>query len=229
MDATVGIFDSGVGGLSVATALHRLRPSLPIRYLADTAYFPYGGRPEHEVTERALVLAQLLIDDGCDLLIVACNPASSAALEALRATYGLPIVGMEPPLKPAVELSVSRRVAVLATPATSAGARLARLRDLYGAGANVAVVPMPGLADLVESGEVAGERVERVLREALALPLREGIDAVVVVGDMVSEDTLVRELRQASPRAEVLAIGDCVAPRYLDAAILEGHRAGRAI
>jgi glutamate racemase len=180
MRAMVGIFDSGVGGLSVAAALRRLRPALPIRYLADTAYFPYGDRSEGEVTERALLMARVLVDAGCTLLIVACNTASSAALETLRATFDVPIVGMEPPLKPAVERSRTRRVAVLGTVATSTGARLARLRATYGADADVAVLPMPGLADLVEAGEVAGERVERALHEALAAPLRDGIDQVAL-------------------------------------------------
>ncbi len=180
MHATVGIFDSGVGGLSVAAALHRLRPSLDIRYLADTAYFPYGDRSEAEVTARALTVARLLIDAGCTMLVVACNTASSAALEPLRATFDVPIVGMEPPLKPAVERSRSRRVAVLGTVATSTGARLARLRATYGADAHVDVVPMPGLADMVEAGEVSGARVERALGEGLAGPLRDGVDQVAL-------------------------------------------------
>ena len=180
MHATVGIFDSGVGGLSVAAALHGLRPALDIRYLADTAYFPYGDRSEAEVTERALLMARTLVDAGCTLLVVACNTASSAALERLRATFDVPIVGMEPPLKPAVERSRTRRVAVLGTVGTSTGARLARLRATYGADADVAVVPMPGLADLVEAGEVAGERVDRALAEGLAGPLRDGIDQVAL-------------------------------------------------
>ncbi|MBM3141370.1 MAG: glutamate racemase [Chloroflexi bacterium] len=180
MHATVGIFDSGVGGLSVAGALHHMRPALPIRYLADTAYFPYGDRAPAEIAARALALAQQLVDEGAALLVVACNTASSAALEMLRARFALPIVGMEPPLKPAVERSRSRRVAVLATPGTSASGRLARLRDDHGVGAEVAVLPMPGLADLVEAGEVTGPRVQTMLREALAVPLRDGIDAIAL-------------------------------------------------
>lgn len=180
MGAIVGIFDSGVGGLSVAAALHRLRPTLPVRYVADTAFFPYGHRSSAEIAARAAEIAGGLIDDGCTLLVVACNTASSAALESLRQSFSVSIVGMEPPLKPAVERSRSGRVAVLATPATTTGDRLARLRANHGGGAHVTVLPMPGLADLVEEGVVNGARVDAVLRAALERPLREGIDAVAL-------------------------------------------------
>ena len=164
---TVGIFDSGVGGLTVAAALHRLLPALPIRYLADSAFFPYGERPPQEVEARSAALTQQLIAEGCDLVVVACNTASSAALERLRAQFTIPIVGMEPPLKPAAERTRSGRVAVLVTPATARGERLARLQLAYAGGADIVIVPTPGLADLVESGEVTGERVEQALQRAL--------------------------------------------------------------
>lgn len=180
MVARVGIFDSGVGGLSVAAALHRLQPALHIRYLADTAFFPYGGREADEVRERAVALAAQLIGDGADLLVVACNTASSAALEHLRATFDVPVVGMEPPVKPAVESSTSGIVAVLATPGTARGERLARLNQRFVGDGRVFTLPMPGLADLVEAGEVDGDRVREMLRVALEEPLREGVDAVAL-------------------------------------------------
>lgn len=167
MRSTVGIFDSGVGGLTVAAALHRLLPALPVRYIADTAYFPYGERPPAEIEARAATLTAQLVAQGCALVVVACNTASSAALERLRERFTVPIVGMEPPLKPAVERTRSGRVAVLVTPATARGERLARLQSAYAGGTEVLTVSMPGLADLVEGGEVAGERVEQALHRAL--------------------------------------------------------------
>ena len=180
MRTTVGIFDSGVGGLTVAEALHRLEPALPLRYVADTASFPYGERPEAVVRERTIELARRLLDDGCSLLVVACNTASSAALELLRETFDAPIVGMEPPLKPAVERSRSGRVAVLVTPATARGERLARLHDHHADGAVVETVALAGLAGLVEDGEIASARVQRLLRDALAGPLERGVDQVAL-------------------------------------------------
>ncbi len=178
--ASVGIFDSGVGGLSVVAAIHRLRPGLPLRYVADTAAFPYGERPPEEIARRSLAIGERLVGAGARLLVVACNTASSAALEALRERFGVPVVGMEPPLKPAVERSRSGRVALLVTPATAEGARLARLHESYAGESRVLTIPMPGLADLVEGGEIAGPRVEALLGDALAGLPSEGVDEVAL-------------------------------------------------
>ena len=180
MTTTVGILDSGVGGLTVASALHRLLPALPIRYVADTAAFPYGERPEALVSDRVLAIGERLVGAGCGLLVVACNTASSAALEALRSAVSAPVVGMEPPLKPAVEASAAGRVLVLATTATARGDRLARLERVHGDGARVETVPMPGLASLVERGVVEGDEVEGMLRAALAGPLGRGVDVIAL-------------------------------------------------
>lgn len=180
MDVRAGIFDSGVGGLTVAEALHRLAPALPISYLADTAFFPYGNRSPEEVAERAVILARTLIEGGATVIVVACNTASSAALERLRLEFRVPIVGMEPPVKPAVERSKSRTVAVLATTGTISGARLARLTERHSTGAFVLTLAMPGLADLVEAGETASERVRTMLAAALKEPVERGVDEVAL-------------------------------------------------
>ncbi|TAJ21932.1 MAG: glutamate racemase [Dehalococcoidia bacterium] len=180
MQVRAGIFDSGVGGLTVAEALHRLAPALPISYLADTAFFPYGNRTAEEVSDRALVLARMLIEHGATVIVVACNTASSAALERLRAELSIPVVGMEPPVKPAVERSRSRTVAVLATTGTVSGARLARLTERHSGDANVLTIAMPGLADLVEGGETSSERVRTMLADALREPVSRGVDEVAL-------------------------------------------------
>ncbi len=180
MTTTVGILDSGVGGLTVASALHSRLPALPIRYVADTAAFPYGERPEAVVTARVLAIGEALVSEGCGLLVVACNTASSAALETLRSRVPVPVVGMEPPLKPAVEASTAGRVAVLATPVTARGARLARLERRHGGGTCVETVPTPGLASLVERGVVQGAEVERMLRSSLEGPLGRGVDVIAL-------------------------------------------------
>jgi glutamate racemase len=180
MPHAVGVFDSGVGGLTVVEALHRLRPTLRIRYIADSAYFPYGERTSEEIAARAVALTEQLVAEGCALVVVACNTASSSALERLRERFDLPIVGMEPPLKPAAERTRSGKVAVLATAATARGDRLARLQHAYAGGAEVITVPLPGLADLVEVGEVRGERVEQLLHRALDPLAGSGIDEVAL-------------------------------------------------
>ncbi len=180
MLAHIGIFDSGIGGLTVVRALHEREPTLPIRYLADTAFFPYGGRNRAEVSARALTLGHSLVDQGCTLLVVACSTASSAALDQLRAELPVPVVGVEPPLKPAAEQSRSGRVVVLATEGTVAGERLAELEANHARDVTVQMIPMPGLADLVEAGEVRGDRVSARLSEAVAGPVALGADAVAL-------------------------------------------------
>ncbi len=177
---TVGVLDSGVGGLSVVAAMQRAMPALPVRYIADTARFPYGDRPSDEVASYTLELGARLIDEGCALLVIACNTASSAALELLRERFEVPIVGMEPPLKPAVERTRSGHVAVLATANTTEGDRLARLHASFAADREVLTVPMPGLADLVEAGEITGPRVEEILGTAVAALQADGVDEVAL-------------------------------------------------
>lgn len=180
MLAKVGIFDSGLGGLTVVRALRDRAPSLPILYIADTARFPYGERMAEEVEERVIAVGQMLVDQGCTILVVACNTASSAALDRLRAVLPVPIVGMEPPLKPAVAHSASGRVIVLTTVGTAKGDRLARLEAEHATGVTVHTVPMPGLADLIENGLVRDPRVLAMLDEATREPVGIGADAIAL-------------------------------------------------
>ena len=214
MRATVGIFDSGVGGLSVAEALHRLAPSVPIHYLADTAFFPYGDRTVEEIADRAVAMVARLVEEGANVVVVACNTASSAALERLRAEFDVPIIGMEPPVKPAVEHSVSRRVLVLATTGTISGQRLARLTERHSGDAEVVTIPMPGLADLVEAGEIDGPRVEEMLRFALEEPVAEGADQVALG---CTHYAFLRPLlrRMLPEHVEMVEAGEPVARRTL--------------
>ena len=180
MARSVGIFDSGVGGLTVVGALHALRPDLDIHYVADTAHFPYGEGSPEAVAQRASIITAGLAARGVAAVAVACNTASSAALERLREEQTIPIVGMEPPLKPAAERTRSRRVVVLATPGTVAGARLARLAEHHARDVQVATLAMPGLADLVERGVIEGAEVEQMLAVALAGPVADGADMVAL-------------------------------------------------
>jgi len=186
-------------------------PALPLRYIADTAWFPYGGRPESEVEARSEALTRRLVDSGCDLVVVACNTASSAALERLRERFDVPIVGMEPPLKPAAERTRSGRVVVLATEGTVKGARLERLNRLHGNGARVDTIPMPGLAALVETGEVDGPRIEAMLKAALAEPVAAGADAIAL--GCTHYAFLRAVVERCAPGVEVLDTAEAIARR----------------
>ncbi|MXZ62071.1 MAG: glutamate racemase [Chloroflexi bacterium] len=218
---TVGVLDSGVGGLSVVAAMQRAMPALPVRYIADTARFPYGDRTPDEVAERTLALGARLIDEGCVLLVVACNTASSAALELLRERFDVPIVGMEPPVKPATERTRSGHVAVLATAGTTEGERLARLYESFAGDREVLTVPMPGLADLVEAGEIAGPRVEAIL-EASATELRAHEVDEVALG--CTHYAFLRDALSAmlGPDVEIIDTAEPVARRVRQQ--LEAHR-----
>lgn len=178
--APVGIFDSGVGGLSVAREIRALLPAEPLLYLADTAYCPYGGRPGEEIRARSVAAVAALVDRGVKAVVVACNTASGAALELLREEFPIPILGLEPAVKPAVHSSPTGRVGVMATAGTLASDRFKRLVDTYAQGVDVYAVACPGLVELVEAGETQGEPAIAALSDLLA-PLREaGVDTVVL-------------------------------------------------
>jgi glutamate racemase len=176
----IGIFDSGIGGLSVAREIHRALPAEQLLYLADSAYVPYGDRAVEEVRARTLGAARQLIAAGAKLLVVACNTASGAALELLRERLDIPVVGLEPAVKPAVAGSRNGRVGVMATVGTLRSERFARLLEAHANGATVLAQPCPGLADLIEDGHLDDDELRACLHQHLA-PLREaGVDTVVL-------------------------------------------------
>lgn len=177
----VGMFDSGVGGLSVLDHLHRIRPAENIVYFADTAYFPYGPRPAAEVRKRAFQATHALLGAGAKLIVVACNTASAAAIADLRQAFSdVPFVGMVPGLKPAAALSRNRQVAILATPGTLDGDLYQRVVDEFGEGTAVRNVPGHGLAELVEAGGAGSPRAVDLVRAALAPEIEAGADTVVL-------------------------------------------------
>lgn len=176
----IGIFDSGVGGLSVTREIHRALPAEDLLYVADTAYYPYGDRPSTEVRARALAVGRYLEREGAKLLIAACNTATGAALEVLREAVGIPVIGLEPAVKTGVARTRNGLVGVMATAGTLASDRFARLVRDHAAGVTVLPQPCPGLADVIEEGDLEGPRLVALL-ERLTAPLRAaGVDTVVL-------------------------------------------------
>jgi glutamate racemase len=176
----IGIFDSGVGGLSVAREIRAALPAEDLLYVADTAYCPYGDRPIEEVRARALAVGRYLQDGGAKLLVAACNTATGAALEDLRATLSIPVVGLEPAVKTAIAQTRAGRVGVMATSGTLRSERFARLLRAHGDGVQVIAQACPGLADLIEDGHLDGEVLSSALA-AVTRPLRDaGVDMVVL-------------------------------------------------
>lgn len=181
MDARpVGMFDSGVGGLSVLAAFERLAPHERVIYFADTAYFPYGPRPAAEVRKRAFAITNRLVASDVKMVVVACNTASAAAIKDLREAWEVPIVGMVPGLKPATSRSRSGHVAILATPGTLDGELYARVAEEFGRGARITTVAGEGLAELVEAGQPGASETREALRDLLGPAIARGADTVVL-------------------------------------------------
>jgi glutamate racemase len=183
LDAPIGVFDSGVGGMSVLRHIRAQLPHENLIYLADTGYAPYGAKPEQVVAERSLAVAQFLIGQGAKAIVVACNTATVAAIKLLRAHYpGLPIVGVEPGLKPAAAASRNGKVAVLATEVTLAGEKFLLLRDQVSSASNAAFVLQgcPGLVDQIELGEFDSPATRVMLKGYLLPLLGQGVDTVVL-------------------------------------------------
>ena len=176
----VGIFDSGIGGLSVAREIRRALPSEHLLYVSDGAYLPYGDRTTEEVRSRTLSAGRWLEARGAKALVVACNTASGAALETLREHLSIPVIGLEPAVKPAVAMTRNGRVGVMATVGTLRSARYARLVESYANGAQVIAQPCPGLADVIEEGHLDGEALDRTLRPFVDSLREAGVDTVVL-------------------------------------------------
>lgn len=183
MDAClpVGVFDSGVGGLSVLRAIHALIPAQPTIYLADQAHVPYGPRPLKQVQAFSEEITRYFLKQGAGLIVVACNAASAAALIHLRATFpDTPFVGMEPAVKPAAESTHSGVVGVLATPATFQGALYASVVERFAHGVNILQDICPGLVAQIERGELDSPDTQAILRKAVLPMLAQGIDTIVL-------------------------------------------------
>ncbi|MCL6610688.1 MAG: glutamate racemase [Peptococcaceae bacterium] len=176
----VGVFDSGVGGLSVLKEIRRVLPCEDIIYYADSAYCPYGARSPAEIVSRSLRICDFLLGQGSKALVVACNTASVAGLDVYREKYGVPIVGMEPAVKPATAATRNGRVGVLATSVTLSGDRFSSLLERYQNGADVYSQPCPGLVELVESGCHDGREALEMLEKYLAPLMERGVDTVVL-------------------------------------------------
>lgn len=174
------MLDSGVGGLSV---LRHLRSELPCEnlvYVADSAYAPYGTKPPRWIQARALALAGFLVGQGAKALVIACNTATAAAASLLRERFSLPIVAMEPAVKPAAAATRSGVIGVLATSGTLRSAQFAALLENHGRGVRVVTQAGHGLVECVERGELDQPATRALLRQYLRPLLESGADTLVL-------------------------------------------------
>jgi glutamate racemase len=179
-DRPIGVFDSGVGGVSVLREIRRVLPAEALIYLADSAYTPYGDRPSDVIVERSIAMVALLERQGVKAVVVACNTATGVAVDALRARFTLPIVAIEPAVKPAAAHTRSGVVGVLATTQTLASERFTKLVNAHAAGVRVVTQAAPGLVERVEAGELSTAATRSLVEQYVRPLVASGADAIVL-------------------------------------------------
>jgi glutamate racemase len=177
----IGIFDSGIGGISVLRAIREQIPEESIVYFGDQGHIPYGPRPMQQIRDFSEAITRFLLAHHAKIIVVACNTASAAALKYLRETFpDVPFVGMEPAVKPAAEYTHTGKVGVLATPATFQGALYALVVERFANGVELFQNTCPGLVQQIEQGNLQGKETRRILEDALIPMLEKNIDTVVL-------------------------------------------------
>ena len=213
----VGVFDSGLGGLSVLKEIRRRMPEASLVYLADSAWVPYGSKGEDFIRHRAHALTRFLEGHGADIVVVACNTATAAAVPTLRETFRLPIVGMEPAVTPATAATRSGVVGVLATVGTLQSARFAALLDQFGGEIEVLTRACPGLVEQVEAGDLDGPQTRALVERFVAPLVLAGADTLVLG---CTHYPFLRPLIEAAagPEVKVIDTGEAVARRVANVA-----------
>ncbi|MFT5756697.1 MAG: glutamate racemase [Alteromonadaceae bacterium] len=176
----IGIFDSGVGGLSIAKCISMHLPNEQLIYIADTKFSPYGDKSTAFIQQRVNFLTERLISLNCKTIIIACNTATLAAIEPLRKQVSIPIIGVEPAIKPAVQLSKTKKVAILTTASTAKNTRFISLIKQHKQDAQIFIQPCPGLVELIEQGLLVSKQCETLLIKYLTPLLTENIDTLVL-------------------------------------------------
>ncbi|GJM31097.1 MAG: glutamate racemase [Saprospiraceae bacterium] len=177
----IGVFDSGIGGLSVANVVLAQLPKENIVYFGDNGRAPYGPKSPETITQYSLEIVRFLLEQDCKAIVVACNTASAAALNTLRETWPeLPIIGMEPALKPAAAQTQTGKIGILATLGTFQSSRYASLAERFANGVEVLEDPCLGLVQLIESGKTDHPETEQLLHQIIGPMRAEGVDTLVL-------------------------------------------------
>lgn len=180
-NAPVGVFDSGVGGLSVLGEIRALLPAESLLYVADSGHVPYGDKSAEFICARSLAIAEFLLAQGAKALVLACNTATAAAISELRGVYPqVPIIGMEPAVKPAAAATQTGVVGVLATTGTLKSAKFAALLDRFASDVRVITQPCPGLVEQIEAGALSSIAIRELLNGWVRPLLAEGCDTLIL-------------------------------------------------
>jgi glutamate racemase len=208
--SAIGVFDSGVGGLSVLKHIRAQLPRSPLLYVADSGHVPYGDKTQDYIRERSLALTQFLLEHGAAAVVVACNTATAAAAAYLRERFAVPIVAMEPAVKPAVAATRSGVVGVLATVGTLESAKFAALLEQYAGDVRIVTQACPGLVEQVEGGELWGAGTRELVARYTRPLLEHGADTLVLgCTHYAFLRPLIAEI--AGPGVQLVDTGDAVA------------------
>ncbi len=178
--APVGLFDSGVGGLSVLREIHAALPTESVYYVADSGNAPWGDKPPGFVRERGLAIARFLLTHGIKAVVIGSNTGTAGSAEALRETLSIPVVGIEPGIKPAVSATRSGVVGAIVPAAVGESDRLASLLDRYGRDVKVIIQPVPGVVEHIEQADLDGPELRRMVEAYVRPMLDAGADAIVL-------------------------------------------------
>ncbi|MEM9685514.1 MAG: glutamate racemase [Bacteroidota bacterium] len=193
----IGIFDSGIGGTSIWKALNTLLPGESTLYLADSKHAPYGTKSKDEITAFSIKNTELLIAKGCKLVVVACNTATTNAIDYLREHYSIPFIGIEPAIKPAAIQTQTKVIGILATKGTLSSILFHKTSDLYAEGIAVIEQVGEGLVSLIEEGNIKGKAVKALLKTYLLPMMAKNIDHLVL--GCTHYPYLIPEMRKLLP------------------------------
>lgn len=207
----IGVFDSGVGGLSVLREIRALLPAENLLYVADSGHAPWGDKPVEDVREWSLEIARFLVGQGAKAIVIACNVGTAASAEAVRAALSVPVVAMEPAVKPAAEATRNGVVGVLTTVGTSESDRFRSLLERYGSKAKVITQPAPGLVERIEAGDLSSPQTRALVDRYVAPFVQAGADTIVlgcthypfltpVIADAVGKDVTLIDTGAAVAR-----------------------------
>jgi glutamate racemase len=176
----IGVFDSGVGGLSVLLRIREELPNEDLLYIADSKHAPYGNKTREYIEERSITISRFLVAHDVKAIVVACNTATSAAISKLRSIFDLPFIAIEPAVKPGVRITESGIIGVLATEETLRSEKFRNLRMLFENKAEIICQPCPGLAEQVERLNITGEKTVELLNGYISPLLKRGVDTIVL-------------------------------------------------
>jgi glutamate racemase len=179
-DAPVGLFDSGVGGLSVLREIHAALPAESVYYVADSAHAPWGDKPPEYVRERGLVIANFLVAHGVKAIVIGSNTGTAGSAEALRSTLSIPVVGIEPGIKPAVAATRSRVIGAIVPAAVGESERLRSLLERFGGDVKVIIQPVPGVVEHIEAADLDGPELRAMVEGYVQPMLDAGADTIVL-------------------------------------------------